>query len=306
MKSLAAISLLTTVALAQSSVSTGNSLIPDNISSGCQTFLNSFDGDTSLTACTESLIEATQSFGGSSGTPAKAQITGAISSICTGSVSTACPDSLIRGKLSDFYAACSDELTSSSPNQQVINLYDILYVLTPLEGAICSKDDSGNYCIISSDSSTGGALANTDYSTIQNNLAYTPQLSRRDDGPTMANLTTFHDSYLPFGFRTPDMDSTTLCTPCTRNILTPYFNFESDMPYAPGLANSPMLSNQNTLVSAIQSKCGANFLNGAVQAAGGIQTGPLLGAAMPHVSSKFSSLCAVVAGGLTVAISSLL
>jgi len=287
------ISLFTTVALAQSSY------IPDGVSSGCKTFLTNFNEDSSLTACTNSLIDTTKNFGGST-TPSKAELSGAISSICTGEVSTACPDSLIRGKLTDFYAACSDELTSN-PNQQVRDLYDVLYVLTPMKGAICSKDDSGSSCILSG---AGSTVAGGDPSSLQNSLSYTPQ---NGGDAVMANLTTFRNNNLCFGFRQPNMDESALCTTCTRNILTSYFNFESDVPYAPGLTNSPMLSGQNDLVGAIQSKCGANFLSGALQAAGGIKSG--LGddsAALPHTNSQFASLAAVAAGGLTVLFSSLL
>jgi len=318
MKTLAVISLIATTALAQSSGSgaSANPLIPGDISTGCSDFINKFNSDTSLTACTKSLIQATQSFGpGGSSSPSKAEVTSAIDSICTGSVSDSCPDSLIRGQLTDFYAACSDELTSKA-NQKVRDIYDVLYVLSPLKKAMCSKDDSANYCLFdnSDATSTGikGALASSggvDLSQVQNALSYTPSsgsVARRADEPIAANLTTFRSTNLAFLFRQPNMDSATLCTTCTRNILTGYFGFESDVLYAPGLSASSLLGGQTELVGAIQKTCGANFLNGAVQAAGGIKSGELTSGVVSRINARFSGVVAIVAGGLTVAISSLL
>lgn len=321
MKTLAVISLIATTALAQSSGSgapgSANPLIPGDCSPGCTDFITKFNNDASLTTCTRSLIQATQNFGpgGSAGSsPSKADVSSAIDSICAGSVSSACPDNLIRGQLADFYAACSDELTSK-PNEKVREIYDVLYTLTPLKKAMCSKDDSGSYCLFddSDATSTGikGALASAggpDLTQIQNSLSYTPSsgsVTRRGEDAIVANLTTFRASNLPFLFREPEMDSTTLCTTCTRNILTGYFSYESDVLYAPGLSQSELLGGQNELVGAIQQKCGANFLNGAVQAAGGIKSGQFSGA-VKGVSDRYSSIVAIVAGGLTLAISSLL
>jgi hypothetical protein len=311
MKSFAVLSLFAAVALAQSS--TPNPLIPDNISSGCKSFLNSLNTDTSLQACTDSLIKATANFGpggSSSSNPTKEAVNEAVNGICTGSTSDACPDDLIRGKLADFYGACSAELTSS-PNQQVRNLYDVLYVMTPMKKSLCSKDDSGNYCVLSSDGSTAakGAITKAtglDYAGLTNALASNSPLTRRAESAVVANLTTFRDSNVPFIFRDPDMDSTALCATCTRNILTNYFNFESDVLYASGLGNSQLLGGQDALVGSIQEKCGANFLNGAVQAAGGIKQDTLSSAAVRDVSNNFASLVAVVAGAMPLVVSSLL
>lgn len=180
---------------------------------------------------------------------------------------------------------------------------------------MCCKDDSANYCLFDDTNSTStgikGALSNSgvDLSQVQNALSYTPSsgsVARRGEDPIVANLTTFRSSNLAFLFRQPNMDSVTLCTTCTRNILTGYFGFESDVLYAPGLSASSLLGGQTELVGAIQKTCGANFLNGAVQAAGGIKSGELSSGAVKGVSDRFSGLVAVVAGGLTVAISSLL
>lgn len=296
---LAVISLFTTAVLAQSTSSgASNPLIPNDISPGCQSFLQAFDADPTLTACTQSLVNATQKYGanGSSSPPSKADVTATIDSICNGSASNACPPSLVRSELAKFYANCSDELTSK-PNDQVRALYDMVYMAVPLQQALCAKDDSKNYCALS----TTGAPSTGDINTIQKNLAYTPASS---DTPT-ANLTTFNANYLPYLMRNPNMETGALCTTCTRNILLPYFTFQSDCPYAAGLSNSPSMNNQQKLLNTINSQCGANFLNGAVQAAGGISSnGPLDSGASQTVGR--GNIAAILAGGLTVAISSLL
>lgn len=124
-------------------------------------------------------------------------------------------------------------------------------------------------------------------------------LKRR--APTAAilpNMTTYHDSNLPFLFLKPDLDATTLCTSCTRQILTIYINFESSIPYGPGLSSSQLLDTQNDLYSAINSKCPAGFMTQAVQAAGGLAGGrlPGIGAAVPSASATNQAFIAVAMG----------
>lgn len=292
MKAWVLISLFATLASAQSAspsssaaaskASGGASLIPTDISSGCSSFLTSLDSDSSLTSCTDSLLKSTADFG-SGGTHSKADVTAAVDAICNDSVSSACPDSLIRGKLADFYSACSAELTSS-PNKQVRDLYDVLYILSPMKSAICSKDDSGNYCVFSD----SGDHSNTKLP------------AATDNG---LDLSSISSSNLAFLFRTADMSSNALCTTCTRNIMSGYFNYESDSVYSPGLSNSQMLGGQTVLVGAIEKQCGANFLNGAVQAAGGIKSGGFTSGA---TQDRVSGAVVALAGALTVAVSAIL
>ena len=272
--------------------------------------IDAFDTDSSLTACSRSLIEATQGFGPGQGASSE-NVTSAINNICNGSVSSACPDSLIREKLADFYSACSTELTSA-PNQQIRDLYDVLYVLTPFKQALCSEDDSGNSCLDGSNSSSNNTAlpSQSSFDQIQKSLSYVPSndtnLSSGGEDAVLANLTTFHNNNIAFLFRNGSWDESNLCTTCTRSILTGYFNYESDSLYAPGLSNSQLLGGQDLLVAAIQQKCGVNFLNGAVQAAGGIKSGSFTSGAVKGVSDRFTGIMTIVAGGLTVAIAFLM
>ncbi|KAF9784554.1 hypothetical protein BJ322DRAFT_1021286 [Thelephora terrestris] len=62
-----------------------------------------------------------------------------------------------KRKLTNFYATCSNELTSS-PNSDVIHAYDVLYVHFLFSQAVCTKGDSGNYCVLE----VGSTLNTTD------------------------------------------------------------------------------------------------------------------------------------------------
>ncbi|BGP20764.1 hypothetical protein JCM10213_008903 [Rhodosporidiobolus nylandii] len=75
-------------------------------------------------------------------------------------------------------------------------------------------------------------------------------------------------SSLPFLLLSPNMSSTVLCSSCTKSILSTYVAWESRMPYALGLANSPMLGGQGSLWTGVGEKCGAGFLEATARQAG--------------------------------------
>lgn len=77
-----------------------------------------------------------------------------------------------------------------------------------------------------------------------------------------------------------------------------YIEFETNVPYAPGLANSLLLGGQPDLYNAVQNTCGKNFFSGAVQAAGGLASG-LLGsssAAPRSISQGFMGVTTALVG----------
>jgi len=188
-------------------------------------------------------------------------------------------------------------------------MYDVLYAVLPMRTAACSKGDDGSWCVMApatttreiSDDVGGSSLSVSDLLS----LLYTDDsaLTRRDEvSAIMPNTTTYQTTNLPFLFLTPSLDNTTLCTTCARDVLTAYIDFESDIPYAPGMSNSQILSSQNDLYNAITSKCPAGFLSGAVQAAGSLSSGPL-SAAVPAASSEYKIIVAAIMGVMTFAIS---
>jgi hypothetical protein len=223
-------------------------------------------------------------------------------------VASQCPESLIRSKITDFYSACTAELTTSK-NKDVIRTYDTIYTLLPMRTAICSKDDSGNWCVLatpgagkketSSPITVGQVLASLFTTTTGGAL--------RRRGPQAAivpNMATYHDNNLPFLYYKPDLDASTLCTTCVRLILTGYMTFESNVAYAPGLSNSQLLDTQPSLYDAVKNKCPASFLSGAVQAAGGLGKG-LSSAAVTTINAEQMTVIALVMGTAMLAFASL-
>jgi hypothetical protein len=213
----------------------------------------------------------------------------ALSTLCDPATSSGCPDSFIRSKIADFYEACAPELTST-PNKDVIRAYDVLYTLKPMWQAICSQDDQGRYCVTetannftpssSNRTATGGDSSAGKISPSDLWISSPPSARRRATQAVLyPNTTTYSSTNLPFFFLSPDLPKDKLCVTCTRRILTSYTNFESSVPYAPGLPNSPILNGQPKLYEAIQNTCGKSFMNDNVQAAGGLSSGVLQGGA---------------------------
>lgn len=153
-------SLLATRVMGQSSSNTSasttvSSAIPtDGVSQGCQSFLNTFNSDTTIQACTAPLLSATQFYANATAaaknststntTSSAAALTSSLSQLCA--TNTGCDSSLIRQYLSNFWTACDTEIRAE--NEGVLNIYDYLYLLNPFHQAVCTRDDSNNYCVL--------------------------------------------------------------------------------------------------------------------------------------------------------------
>lgn len=228
-----------------------NTLIPTGISPSCSAFLQELNSDASLTACTTQLISLTSAYGpGTTGTHSVESVTSTLNQFCDDDATNACPDALIRGKLAEFYSQCTTEL-SSDPNEDVQNTYDLLYAVMPMKGAVCSKDDTGAFC------------------AIQDRSIPASTNQRRADA-TAPDLAAYNSGNVPFLGLNGNMPKDVLCRPCTRSILSSYFNFENSCPYGPGVDNSGLISGQTPLIQAVSSQCGSNFLSGSVAAAGAV------------------------------------
>lgn len=125
-------------------------------------------------------------------------------------------------------------------------------------------------------------------------------LTRRDEAivPDMAAISQDNSQFL---FYNANLTKDELCQECLRKVLTAYIQFESDIPYACGMSNSVLLSVQPALYAAVQSKCPAGFLNGAVQAAGGLSGSS--SSAIPTYSAEYQRIIALVMGAVTLVIS---
>lgn len=187
-----------------------------------------------------------------------------------------------------------------------------MYAMVPLSQAICSKDDNGDYCAANlSNASTTGTVALVDSAQSQKQALLrqylysasdtTAPAARRDLSNTnitalVPNVTTYQSTNLVFLFLDASSTSSQLCTTCTRNIMTPYITFESNCPYGPSISQSLLFAGQTNLYNNITSKCGSNFLSGAVQAAGGLSSGLLSGAAPQIDGQELSAAVSAILG----------
>ncbi|KAK0457122.1 uncharacterized protein EV420DRAFT_1621178 [Desarmillaria tabescens] len=320
--SLAVLSVLTTAVFAQSSSSsaasassTSNPLIPSGISTNCKNFLESLDSDSSLATCTKALATATSAYapGNSSSTSSSSEITKVLDNVSSNS----CEVTIMTSIIANFGSACQTELVTT-PVKDVVLLYDTVYMMNPWLDVLVTKDDSGTYCVLesynaatnstSSSASASGysnaaAVGTTSLQEVQDtlvvNLDSSSTLSRRAQTVIATpNATTWTTNGIPFLFFTDTLSSTTLCTTCSRNVMTTWISWESKVPYAPAAQESALLSGLNSLYSAIQTKCGKSFLSGAVTAAGGLGTS---GAARMAASGKGLASFAAGLVGLAVA-----
>jgi len=257
--------------------------------------------NTAITGCTSLLTNATSAFANLStnatSAVTSAQVKSALKNLCSSSISDACPTNLVGGIATDFYAACSVELTSN-PNDGVVKIYDTLYIIIPLLNAICTLDDGGNYCSMQAKlpSSTTGAGVQ----------AVLSSQSSANSAVLIPNTTTFHDTNLPFLFLNASANATALCNVCTRKVINAYVTFEASVPYAPGLGKSPLLSTQLSLYTNVTTTCGSSFLDsaGVVKAAGGLSGGTLSSSATVQIRGPTQGLVAIGMGILALIASS--
>jgi hypothetical protein len=148
---------------------------------------------------------------------------------------------------------------------------------------MCQKDSSGNYCVLDATSSS----------------AKRASLDRRDS-TLVSDLQKDAKLDVPFLGVNANLTAEKLCTPCTRNVMNVYLSQFQGVVYGPGLSNSVFLSGQPTLYTAINSKCGASFLGGQAQAAGGLATGAAPRPDAGTFSLVGSAISAVVMGGMAL------
>lgn len=257
------------------------------------------DSDSEILSCTKIFSNAISTFGpGSNLNASSSSINNVLNSFC--SSLSACSGSAVRSQLTEFYANCPAELTSSSPNSDVFRAYDVLYALIPFSQAVCAKGDDGGYCVleVASTLKAGKNLPSSGSDPSSNLWSTVTKTTRRDEQVIIPNLQEFKTENLALLGLQPSDSQQQLCQPCTRNVLNPHLQFSSSLPYALGLSNSLILGGVIDLYNAVQSKCGSPFLSGSVQAAGGISNGVLNGAADLSVNPRTvaGAFSAIVAG----------
>ncbi|KAI0031784.1 hypothetical protein K488DRAFT_51292 [Vararia minispora EC-137] len=236
MKAVLVASALASVALAQST----SPLIPTGISASCTTFLGQLNSDTSMSSCLTSITSATSAFGPTANSTAtSSDVSSALSQLCA---STACSDSTLRAQLASFYSACTSELVGS-PNAEVLTQYDALYALSPMKNALCTKSN-GTYCV----------------STIASSTSSTSR-KRAQQAVLKPSASTFASSNIPFLRLSASLPSSALCSPCSRSIQQAWISGMNAAAYAPGIANSVLLSGWSALYNGTLATCGSSFLD---------------------------------------------
>lgn len=263
---------------ASASAST-SSLIPTGISSGCSDFLLSLNSDPTLQACTAPLLSATQYYANattvakgnkaatSNVTDSATALKNSLGKLCANS--TGCQPSTIRSQLSKFWNSCGTELKSK--NEQVVALYDVLYLINPFHDAVCTTDDNNNFCILSIANNTAAKQATSKRSLLTDDAMLMPQLlERQDASETAQSIDTgaASQSNIAYLFLQPNSDKNLLCSSCSKNIMAAYITFETSIPYAIGLSNSDQLKGQSALYKAMQATCGQSFTTNVNQKAG--------------------------------------
>ncbi|KAG8930400.1 hypothetical protein FRC01_002826 [Tulasnella sp. 417] len=301
---------------APKAAATGSSYkIPSGISSGCSNFLKALDENTEFGTCTAPLLTATSNFGpGSNATQSQDALVATLDKLCS---ATGCSDKLIRTQLTNFASACKAELDPSTGNASVRDAYDILYVMQPWQDSICLKDN-GSYCVLkapsksstsssSSDDKTGAVVNavvddGTDADLVNDAVEEfyakgVNSVSRKRAEQTVysPDTETYRESGVMYLYTLPSLSAESLCTPCTQKMLSAYASWEATVPYAAGLANSPMLGGQSDLWDATKKKCGDSFMN-VVTASVGTANAEVNAATQVGVSSAVAGVFAVAMG----------
>jgi hypothetical protein len=273
--------LYTTASTAQTITNTtavsspsSSSLIPTTgVSSACTSFLNTLNNDTAIQACTAPLLSATQFYTNASAaaknstaantTSSADALTSSLSQLCASN--TGCNSSLIRQYLSQFWTACDTELRAE--NSQILAIYDVLYLLNPFHQAVCTRDDTNDYCVlnIASDTATESSTTPSKRSMFDEDGQIRKRQAVASSAVSGAELSS---SNIAFLFLQTTSDKAVMCSSCAKNVMASYISFETSIPYAIGLANSGILGNQANLYNTMAKTCGNDFTT-AINAAAG-------------------------------------
>ncbi|CAO1624437.1 unnamed protein product [Jaminaea pallidilutea] len=281
-------------------------------STTCNSFMDKLNSDASIKTCTAPLVSAVDYYtnatsSSASSSAANSALQDSLGRLC--GANTGCDSNLIRQYLSEFWTSCMDEIKSQ--NTEVLARYDVLYLLNPFREAICSKDDSGEYCLTTVASSSSGAAATAgsrrdveERGDGDDSSAF-EQVDKAFEHPNAGLFArqsdvsgasdTVDNSSLPniaFLFLQPTSSKDALCSTCAQNILASYIQFETSIPYAIGLSNSKVLSGQSALYKAAKTQCGDKWAVKVNSIAGTTDFAKVAGA----LGGARSSLAVVAAG----------
>ncbi|WFD26378.1 hypothetical protein MNAN1_001357 [Malassezia nana] len=248
-------------------------LIPTNISSSCYTLLTQLNEDRVFDECTQPLIRATNAFANSSQSDKPSNTTSALNGLCA--ANDGCDRPLVRQFIAQFWDQCADELESGQ--DQIIQLYEYLYIFIPFRDAICSKNKEGEYCLTALAPNMGSSA--DDDNLLQMYRRAVPDVSANDvESPaywervmssiprasTLAAKAPTLPALQPqqvFFFLSGSSPKETICSECAGHVLSSYISFELSAPFALGLDSAPVLQSQQAIYDHAQQVCGDSFVD---------------------------------------------
>ena len=256
-------------------------LVPTNISSSCYTLLTQLDEDHVFDECTQPLINATNAFATSSQGPQPANMSSALQGLCA--ANDGCDRTLVHQFIAQFWDQCADELEARQ--DQVVQLYEYLYIFIPFRDAICSRNQQGDYCLSALAPSMAGdadtdmvqlyrrGVPDVDANDVESDAYWERVLPSIPRASTLAakapDLPTLQPQQV-FFFLSGSSPKDTLCTECAHHVLASYIRFELSAPFALGLDSSPVLQSQQAIYEQAKKVCGASFVE-QLNAEAGIQ-----------------------------------
>ncbi|GAA5842780.1 hypothetical protein JCM3766R1_007156 [Sporobolomyces carnicolor] len=193
----------------------------------------------------------------------------ASSSVASASASSLAVNSTGSEKFIMLAASTSSSIEAPAPPSLYIQITSVAKRLLRRQQSAAeswSGSSSGSYSASASSQASPSGSAATGNSTSSSSNSTSASTFKLPS--VLPNSQTYRSMSLPFLFLSSSLPSTTLCTPCTKQILTNYISFESRQPYALGLANSPILGGQGELWQGTGEKCGSGFLSNIMQMSG--------------------------------------
>ncbi|WFD18655.1 hypothetical protein MCAP1_000862 [Malassezia caprae] len=256
-------------------------LIPTNISSSCYTLLTQLNEDHVFDQCTQPLINATNAFATSSQGKEPVSMANALQGLCV--ANDGCDRPLVRQFIAQFWDQCTDELEARQ--DQIVQLYEYLYIFIPFRDAICSKNEQGDYCLADlapSMANDAGSdmvqvyrrgVPDIDANDVESDAYWErvmPSIPRASKlAAKVPSLPQLQPQQV-FFFLSGSSSKETLCTECARHVLASYIHFELSAPYALGIDSSQVLQSQQAIFEQAKRVCDDHFVE-SLNAEAGIQ-----------------------------------
>lgn len=251
-----------------------SSLIPSppEISQECYSLLTDLDGDQLFQECTDPLIQATSIYLDAANHASESSVSDSLDALC--GHKQGCDSTTVRSYIAQFWDHCTDELEDQ--NERVMQLYDYLYIFNPFRDAMCAKNNEGEYCLeglapfmkpsadiqalqMNTMPETDDVYSDAYWAHVLQTIPSTNSSGSSDDSDDSQSPELTSDQV--FMFLSKDSDKDTLCSDCTKEVLSSYVGFEMATPYAIGTERSTVLKPQQEIYDAARKKCGANFVH---------------------------------------------